>query len=86
MANGGWLRSTITPEAVSKVRLLNDVAKSRGQTLAQMALAWLLKDPRVTSVLIGASKPQQVDDCVGSLANLAFTAEELATIDTIIGP
>lgn len=86
LANGGWLRSTITPEAVSKVRLLNEVAACRGQTLAQMALAWLLKDQRVTSVLIGASKPQQVDDCVGSLANQAFSAEELATIDTIIGP
>ena len=85
-ANGGWLRSTITPEAVAKVRQLNAVAASRGQTLPQMALAWLLKDQRVTSVLIGASKPQQVDDCVGSLAKLAFSTEELAAIETIVGP
>ena len=85
-AHGGWLRSTITPEAIAKVRQLNDLAKQRGQTLPQMALAWLLKDQRVTSVLIGASKPQQIDDCVGSLAKLAFSPEELATIETIIGP
>ena len=85
-ANGGWLRSTITPEAVAKVRQLNDCARTRGQTLPQMALAWLLKDQRVTSVLIGASKPQQVDDCVGCLAKLEFSAEELAAIEQIIGP
>ncbi len=84
--NGSWLLSTITPEAVEKVRQLNELAKGRGQTLPQMALAWLLKDPRLTSVLIGASKPQQVTDCVGSLANLEFSAEELAAIATIVGP
>ena len=84
-ANGGWLRSTITPEAVGKVRQLNELAKRRGQTLPQMALAWLLKDQRVTSVLIGASRPQQVDDCVGSLAKLEFSAEELTAIETIVG-
>ena len=55
-------------------------------TRAQMALPWLLKAPRVTSVLIGVSKPQQIDECVGSLANRTCTAEELATIDTITGP
>ena len=86
LASGGWLRSTITAEAVNRVRQLNEVAKSRGQTLPQMALAWLLKDQRVTSVLIGASKPQQIEECVGSLSKLEFGAEELALIETIIGP
>jgi L-glyceraldehyde 3-phosphate reductase len=60
---------------------LNEIAKARGQTLAQMAIAWVLRGGRVTSALIGASRPEQVDDCVGALANAHFTDEELAAID-----
>jgi L-glyceraldehyde 3-phosphate reductase len=63
------------------VRALKAVAERRGQTLAQMALAWVLRDPRMTSALIGASRPEQVQDAVGALANLAFTTEELAEIE-----
>ena len=71
----------LTDEAITHIRALNDLAAGRGQTLAQMALAWALRDPRMTSVLIGASRPQQVSDCVGALENLHFTDEELAVID-----
>lgn len=66
-----------------QLQALNDVAASRGQTLAQMALAWVLRDGRVTTALIGASKPSQVTDCAGATANLDFSAEELAQIDAI---
>jgi L-glyceraldehyde 3-phosphate reductase len=81
--NGGWLRSTLTPENLAKAKQLNEIAKRRGQTLAQMSLAWLLKDPRVTSVLIGASSPEQVLDNLGCVKSPAFSAEELAAIDAI---
>ena len=57
------------------------IAEKRGQTLAQMALAWVLRDGRVTSALIGASRPEQIEDCVGALANQEFSADELAEID-----
>ena len=63
------------------MRALNEIAKARGQSLAQMALAWMLRDPRVTSALIGASRPEQVIENVGALENLEFAAEELAAID-----
>jgi L-glyceraldehyde 3-phosphate reductase len=66
---------------IGNIRALNDIAAKRGQTLAQMAIAWVLRGGRVTSALIGASRPEQVDDCVGALANQDFTAEELAQID-----
>ena len=65
----------------SSLRLLNEMAQQRGQSMAQMALSWLLKDNRVTSVLIGASRPEQLEENVQSLANLTFSAEELAQID-----
>jgi L-glyceraldehyde 3-phosphate reductase len=71
----------ITDEAIDKIRSLNEIAQRRGQTLAQLALAWTLRDPRVTSTLIGASSVQQLEDNVGSLANLDFSADELAEID-----
>lgn len=74
----------ITDEILAKTRKLNDLAQSRGQTLAQMALAWVLRHPVVTSALIGASKVQQVDDCVGAVRNLNFSAGELAEIETIL--
>jgi L-glyceraldehyde 3-phosphate reductase len=74
----------ITPEKLEKVRALHEIAKGREQTLAQMAIAWLLIDERVTSVLIGASKPSQIDDNVAALKNIAFTAEEQQAIRSII--
>jgi L-glyceraldehyde 3-phosphate reductase len=64
---------------------LNGIAKARGQSLAQMSLAWVLRGGRVTSVLIGASKPQQIDDCVASLRNMDFSSEELRRIDQALG-
>lgn len=81
----GFLQENqVTPEKLDKIRQLNDLAVKRNQTLAQMALAWLLKDPRVTSVLIGASKPAQVSDALGSFQNTAFSEEELKTIEGIL--
>ena len=82
--NGALTADRLTPQLVSKLKALDDVAKSRGQSLAQMALAWLLKDERLTSVLIGASKPEQIDECVGCLANLSFETGELERIDNIL--
>ncbi len=67
---------------LDRIAALDAIAKARGQTLAQMALAWVLRDPRMTSALIGASRVSQIEDAVGALANLAFTAEEIAAIDT----
>jgi L-glyceraldehyde 3-phosphate reductase len=74
----------ITDEVLAKTKKLNDLAQSRGQTLAQMALAWVLRHKGVTSALIGASKVQQVDDCVGATKNLNFSREELAQIEKIL--
>jgi len=73
---------TLTPAAIEKIRALNAIAERRGQTLAQMAIAWVLRDGGITSALIGASHPEQVVDCVGALDNLDFTAAELAEIDS----
>ena len=75
--------SAITPEKIEKVKALNDIAKSRGQTLAQMALSWILRDHEVTSVLIGASRPSQILDNVGIVKGRAFTEAELQEIDRI---
>ena len=72
-----------TAEKIERVRGLNEIAKRRGQTLAEMALAWILKDGAVTSVLIGASKPAQILDNIKALENTTFTAEELAQIDAL---
>jgi len=71
----------LTEQNLANVRGLKKIAAERGQTLAQMALAWVLRDPRVTSVLIGASRWKQIDDSLGALENTAFTAEELTAID-----
>ncbi len=83
--HGFLKRETVTPELVAKLQALNAVAADRGQTLAQMALAWTLRDPRITSALIGASKVAQLEENVKALDNLAFSAEELARIDAIVG-
>jgi L-glyceraldehyde 3-phosphate reductase len=71
----------LTDEALAKIRALNDLAARRGQSLAQMALAWTLRDPRMTSTLIGASSIAQLDDSLGALEGLAFSDDELAEID-----
>lgn len=82
--NGALEASGLTPQTLDKVKRLNDVAKQRGQSLAQMALAWVLKDKRITSVIIGASKPEQVTDSIQCLNNLQFTQEELNLIEGIL--
>lgn len=81
----GFLRpDALTPEKIAKISKLNDHAKQRGQTLAQMALAWVLRLPAVTSALIGASRPEQIKENIAALKNPNFTLEELKTIDQIL--
>ncbi|MCQ2217887.1 MAG: aldo/keto reductase [Paludibacteraceae bacterium] len=77
--------SSITPEVIAKIKSLNDLAEGRGQTLAEMALAWLLRDKRVTSVIVGARSVAQLMDNLKALERLDFSAEELAKIDSILG-
>jgi L-glyceraldehyde 3-phosphate reductase len=74
----------VTPEKIEKIRRLNALASDRGQTLAQMALAWVLKDPRITSVLIGVSRPAQLTDSLMSFQNTTFSVEELTLIESIL--
>lgn len=82
--DGRFLKaSALTPEKLNQIRSLSEVAKRRGQTLAEMALAWILKDGAVTSVLIGASKPSQILDNIKALDNTQFSPEELNEIDEI---
>ena len=84
--DGRFLKdSALSEERLAQIRALNDLAQRRGQTLAEMALAWLLRDDVITSVLIGVSRPAQVMDNVKALENISFTAEELAEIDRISG-
>jgi L-glyceraldehyde 3-phosphate reductase len=71
----------LSESALNNIRKLNDIAAARGQSLAQMAIAWVLRDGGITTALIGASRPEQITDCVGALDNLEFTTEELALID-----
>jgi L-glyceraldehyde 3-phosphate reductase len=79
---GGALHEDmLTEENLAKVRALDEIASRRGQTLAEMALAWTLRDPRVTSAVVGASSVAQLEDSLGALGNLAFTDEELTEID-----
>ena len=78
-------KEKITPELIEKIKELNQIARGRGQSLAQMAVAWLLKDPRITTVLVGASSSKQLLDSIGCLQNLDFSAEELATIERVLG-
>ena len=81
----GFLKpASITAEKLEKVQKLNEIARTRGQSLAQMALAWVLRHVTMTSVLIGASRVTQIEDAVGSLNNLAFSAEELTQIERIL--
>ncbi|MDE1148243.1 MAG: L-glyceraldehyde 3-phosphate reductase [Azospirillaceae bacterium] len=78
---GSFKQRLLTPEALEHVRALHTIAQRRGQSLAQMAISWVLRDPRVTSALIGARTVAQLDDSLDALKTLAFTAEELAEID-----
>ena len=84
--DGRFLKeSTLTQEKLEQIRALNAIAAARGQTLAEMALAWILKDGQVTSVLIGASRPEQILDDLKALDNTAFTPDELRAIDAASG-
>jgi L-glyceraldehyde 3-phosphate reductase len=78
---GSLLPAHLSEENLARVRALNEIAKGRGQSLAQMALAWVLRDPRVTSTLIGASRPEQIRENLAALGKLAFSPDELAAID-----
>lgn len=80
-AGGSLGQHMLTEKNLNNVRALNDIAQRRGQTLAQMAIAWVLRQPAVTSALIGASRWAQIEDCLGALLSPPFTAEELAAID-----
>ncbi len=83
---GSYLdKSQITEDLIDQIQKLNEIADSRGQSLAQMAVAWLLKDERVTSVLVGVSKVSQLEDNIGALNNIAFSKEEIDKIDSILG-
>ena len=73
--------SLLTEKNLANVRGLNTIAERRGQTLAQMALAWALRDPRVTSAVVGASRWSQIEDSLGALDNIAFSEDELTAID-----
>ncbi|MFG3201013.1 L-glyceraldehyde 3-phosphate reductase [Streptomyces sp. NPDC048192] len=77
-------KDAVTEDLVARLRALDEIAASRGQTLAQLALAWVLRGGRVTSALVGASSPRQLEDSVGALGNLDFDADELARIDAIV--
>lgn len=84
--DGRYLKpEQIRGEKLEMIRQLNDIAKTRNQTLAQMAIAWLLKDPRITSVLVGVSKPEQLDDNVSAINNTQFSDSEVAKIKEILG-
>ena len=80
---GSWKDDFLTDQNVKMVRELNEVAQRRGQTLAQMAVSWVLRDPRMTTALIGASRPEQITELVKGLEAPPLTDEELADIDRI---
>ena len=82
MAEGSSLsRDYLNEQNLKHIRALNEIARGRGQSLAQLALAWALRDERVTSLVVGASSVRQLEDSLGALGNLGFTADELAEID-----
>jgi L-glyceraldehyde 3-phosphate reductase len=84
LSNGAIQQNDISPETINKIKQLNEVAKERGHSLAQMAIAWLLKDKRVTSVLVGASSAAQLENSLGALKNLSFDSDELMSIEKIL--
>jgi L-glyceraldehyde 3-phosphate reductase len=81
MAGKSLLPEFLNDAMRERLRALNEIARRRGQSLAQMAIAWVLRDPRITSALIGASRPEQIDENVGALSRLDFTSEDLLEID-----
>jgi L-glyceraldehyde 3-phosphate reductase len=83
--SGFLQKKELTEQRLSQIKQLNQLAQERNQSLAQMAIAWLLKDERVTTVLIGASKPRQIEDSLGCLKNLEFSEEELGKIEGVLG-
>ncbi|MHB1921137.1 MAG: L-glyceraldehyde 3-phosphate reductase [Chitinophagaceae bacterium] len=85
-SHGFLQKEQVTDAVVQKVRKLNEIARHRGQSLAQMAIAWLLKEERLTSVLIGVSRTEQLTDCLGALHNLVFSSQELSEIELILSP
>jgi L-glyceraldehyde 3-phosphate reductase len=78
---GSLLKQFLSDDNIQRVRALNEIAKKRGQSLAQLAIAWVLRDKRVTSALIGARNVEQLDNSLDALSNLNFTAAELTEID-----
>ena len=84
LGNGAIQKDQISDTTLNKIQQLQVVAQRRGQSLAQLALAWVLKDERITSVLIGVSRPEQVTDSIACLKNIDFSKEELKEIDTIL--
>ncbi len=82
--NGAIEEEQVSDEKINKVRQLNVLAEERGQNLAQMALAWILKDKRISSVLIGVSRPEQITDSIRCLENYSFTSDELKRINNIL--
>ena len=84
LENGAINESQVTEEVINKVKKLNEIAEGRNQSLAQMALAWVLKDERITSVILGASKPKQVEEGVKAIRNINFSKEELDKIEFIL--
>ena len=81
---GTLSEKNVTEERIAKVRRLSAIAAERGQTMAQLALAWILRGGHVTSALIGASRVEQIEENVGAVRNLDFTKEELDAIDAIL--
>lgn len=81
--SGSLKKGSITEETLDRIRALNDIARGRGQTLAQLAVSWVLRDTRVTSALIGASSVRQLEDNVAAVENLALTEEEIAAIEPL---
>jgi L-glyceraldehyde 3-phosphate reductase len=84
LANGAITESQLTDAIIEKAKKLNNLASERNQSLAQMAIAWVLKDERITSVILGASKPKQITDVVGALDNINFSKAELQKIESIL--
>ena len=84
LSNGAIQQDNISPQVLDKVKRLNEIALQRNQSLAQMAIAWLLKDERITSVIVGASSAQQLDNNVDALKNLSISNDELAAIENIL--
>jgi L-glyceraldehyde 3-phosphate reductase len=81
----GFLKSDgVKPEVIAKVRALGEIADARGQSIAQLALAWVLRDARITTALIGASKINQLEECVAAAANTSFDSEEIHKIEEIL--